>query len=231
MNELSDNFTRIRTAILDAEKRYQRPPGSVTLLAVSKSQDASALFGAIDLGHYCFAENYLQELKKKQQALASNPWSDKLKWHFIGTIQSKKERHIAQLCDWVHSVDRMKIARSLSKHRLLNTPLNVCIQVNVDNEQSKSGIQPDDMIDFAKEIAALPNLRLRGLMAIPKPQPDFVGQRASFANLKALYDELASSIPSVDSLSAGMSNDFEAAIAEGATMVRIGTALFGPRKS
>ena len=230
MTNLVDNFNRLRSTIVATEKRFGRVPGSVRLLAVSKAQPVSVLLAAIQLGQYCFAENYLQELKEKSEYLARQSLPQAVEWHFIGAIQSKKARNIASICDWVHSVDRMTVAKGLSKYRSDDKPaLNVCIQVNLDNEQSKAGVVPEGVVDLANEMSQLPNIVIRGLMAIPKPQQDFDTQRKSFAYLRRLYDKLATCISSIDSLSAGMSNDFEAAIAEGATIVRVGTALFGRR--
>lgn len=230
MSDLAANFARVRATIDSAEKEYQRTPGSVKLLAVSKSRKPQALLEATREGCYCFAENYLQELQEKVAYLSQQTLAQKLEWHFIGAIQSKKARAIAALCDWVHSIDRLAIAEKLSKHRPQNLPpLNLCIQVNLDNEASKSGILPHAIAELSESIASLPGLRLRGLMAIPKPCVDIEKQRQGFADLQSLYRDLAQQIPSVDSLSAGMSGDFEMAIAEGSTMVRVGTALFGPR--
>ena len=170
-----------------------------------------------------FGENYLQEALEKQTQLADLP----LIWHFIGPIQSNKTRPIAEHFDWVHSVDRLKIAQRLSEQRPAHLPaLNICLQVNVSGEQSKSGCSPEELTALARAVVALPNLRLRGLMAIPEPTDDVAAQHAAFARLRQLRDELALNL---DTLSMGMSHDLEAAIAEGATWVRIGTALFGAR--
>ena len=224
------NLARLQSQIAGAEARFGRPPGGVSLLAVSKTHAVAAIAAAVDAGQFRFAENYLQELKQKAAALAQGPHRGRLEWHFIGSIQSKKVRDLARLCDWVHSVDRLKVAQGLSASRDDDTPLNVCIQVNLDRESSKSGVAPDELSGLVDEVARLPRIVLRGLMAIPKPQPDFERQRESFARLRHLFDLVAPPSPAFDTLSAGMSGDFEAAIAEGATMVRIGTALFGPRR-
>ena len=210
---------RIRTASLEA----QRDPASVGLLAVSKTKPSSALREAYAAGLRNFGENYLQEALGKQAELADLP----LCWHFIGPIQSNKTRAIAENFAWVHSVDRLKIAQRLSEQRPEGQePLNICIQVNVSGEASKSGCTPEDLPALAAAISALPRLKLRGLMAIPEPTEDQAEQAAAFAAVRALQDQL--DLP-LDTLSMGMSHDLEAAIAQGATWVRIGTALFGAR--
>ncbi|MBI6703557.1 YggS family pyridoxal phosphate-dependent enzyme [Pseudomonas viridiflava] len=210
---------RIRTASLEA----QRDPASVGLLAVSKTKPSSALREAYAAGLRDFGENYLQEALGKQAELADLP----LCWHFIGPIQSNKTRAIAENFAWVHSVDRLKIAQRLSEQRPEGQePLNICIQVNVSGEASKSGCTPEDLPALAAAISALPRLKLRGLMAIPEPTEDQAEQAAAFAAVRTLQDQL--DLP-LDTLSMGMSHDLEAAIAQGATWVRIGTALFGAR--
>ncbi|WP_122430254.1 YggS family pyridoxal phosphate-dependent enzyme [Pseudomonas viridiflava] len=210
---------RIRTASLEA----QRDPASVGLLAVSKTKPSSALREAYAAGLRDFGENYLQEALGKQAELADLP----LCWHFIGPIQSNKTRAIAENFAWVHSVDRLKIAQRLSEQRPEGLePLNICIQVNVSGEASKSGCTPEDLPALAAAISALPRLKLRGLMAIPEPTEDQAEQAAAFAAVRTLQDQL--DLP-LDTLSMGMSHDLEAAIAQGATWVRIGTALFGAR--
>lgn len=210
---------RIRTASLEA----QRDPASVGLLAVSKTKPSSALREAYAAGLRDFGENYLQEALGKQAELADLP----LCWHFIGPIQSNKTRAIAENFAWVHSVDRLKIAQRLSEQRPEGLePLNICIQVNVSGEASKSGCTPEDLPALAAAISALPRLKLRGLMAIPEPTEDQAEQAAAFAAVRTLQEQL--DLP-LDTLSMGMSHDLEAAIAQGATWVRIGTALFGAR--
>ncbi|MGX0958773.1 YggS family pyridoxal phosphate-dependent enzyme [Pseudomonas viridiflava] len=210
---------RIRTASLEA----QRDPASVGLLAVSKTKPSSALREAYAAGLRDFGENYLQEALGKQAELADLP----LCWHFIGPIQSNKTRAIAENFAWVHSVDRLKIAQRLSEQRPEGLePLNICIQVNVSGEASKSGCTPEDLPALAAAISALPRLKLRGLMAIPEPTEDQAEQAAAFEAVRTLQDQL--DLP-LDTLSMGMSHDLEAAIAQGATWVRIGTALFGAR--
>ncbi|MBJ7548429.1 YggS family pyridoxal phosphate-dependent enzyme, partial [Pseudomonas sp. OA3] len=195
----------------------------IGLLAVSKTKPAAAIREAHAAGLRDFGENYLQEALEKQTELSDLP----LIWHFIGPIQSNKTRPIAEHFDWVHSVDRLKIAQRLSEQRPAHLPpLNICLQVNVSGEDSKSGCSPEALPELVKAVAALPNLRLRGLMAIPEPTDDIAAQHAAFAHLRQLRDDLALDL---DTLSMGMSHDLGAAIAEGATWVRIGTALFGAR--
>lgn len=212
--------------ISDAEQRYMRSPGSVKLLAVSKTRPADDIRHAYKTGQKAFGENYLQEALEKITQLVDCD----IEWHFIGPIQSNKTKEIAQHFDWVHSVDRLKIARRLNEQRPDNmAPLSICLQVNIDNETSKSGISSNEALELAKQIQCLPNIKLRGLMAIPAASQDFNVQRHAFAQLRKLYEQLQKIGISLDTLSMGMSNDLEAAIAEGSTMVRIGTAIFGPR--
>lgn len=223
MSSISENLAKVRARICDAAHSAQRPLDSVSLLAVSKTQPASALREAFNAGQTDFGENYLQEALAKQAELVDLP----LVWHFIGPIQSNKTKALAEHFSWVHSVDRLKIAERLSAQRPAHLPpLNVCLQVNVSGEDSKSGCTSDALPALATAVAALPNLRLRGLMAIPEPTPDVLAQRAAFARLRELRDGLA--LP-LDTLSMGMSDDLEAAILEGATCVRVGSALFGAR--
>lgn len=223
MSTLADNFSAISARIANAAQAAGRDPASVQLLAVSKTKPASAIREVHAAGVRDFGENYLQEALTKQQALSDLP----LIWHFIGPIQSNKTKAIAEHFDWVHSVDRLKIAQRLSEQRPAGlAPLNICLQVNVSGEDSKSGCAPADLPALAKAVAALPNLRLRGLMAIPEPTDDRAAQEAAFSSLRALQKGLDLGL---DTLSMGMSHDLEAAIAQGATWVRIGTALFGAR--
>ncbi len=223
MSTIANNIAKVAERIRAAAQAAQRDPASVGLLAVSKTQPAEAIREAWAAGLHDFGENYLQEALDKQGQLADLP----LRWHFIGPIQSNKTRAIAEHFDWVHSVDRLKIAQRLSEQRADSLPpLNVCLQVNVSGEASKSGCAPQDVAALAQAIAALPRLRLRGLMAIPEPTDDPAEQRAAFARLRDLQQGLALGL---DTLSMGMSQDLEPAIAEGATWVRIGTALFGAR--
>ena len=227
---MSDPAAGVR-AVLDrirqAEQRFRRPQGSVSLLAVSKGQPAAAVAAAAAAGQRLFGESYLQEAFGKMLALA--PLA--LEWHFIGPVQSNKTRGIAERFAWVHSVDRLRIARRLSEQRpAALPPLNICLQVNVSGEVSKSGLHPDEVADIARQVAALPGLRLRGLMTIPAPGGDFAAQREPFARLRRLQERLIGEGLALDTLSMGMTDDLEAAIAEGATLVRIGTAIFGPRE-
>ena len=223
MSTLADNLSAISARIASAAQAAGRDPASVQLLAVSKTKPASAIREIHAAGVRDIGENYLQEALTKQQALSDLP----LIWHFIGPIQSNKTKAIAEHFDWVHSVDRLKIAQRLSEQRPAGlAPLNLCLQVNVSGEDSKSGCAPADLPALAQAVAGLPNLRLRGLMAIPEPTDDRAAQEAAFARLRQLQESLGLGL---DTLSMGMSHDLEAAIAQGATWVRIGTALFGAR--
>ncbi len=223
MSTIADNISHVGSRIQTATQAAHRPENSVQLLAVSKTKPAEALREAYAAGLRDFGENYLQEALSKQLELADLP----LIWHFIGPIQSNKTRAIAEHFDWVHSVDRLKIAQRLSEQRPAELPLlNICIQVNVSGEASKSGCAPDDLPALAAAISALPRLKLRGLMAIPEPTDDRAEQDAAFAAVQKLQTSL--DLP-LDTLSMGMSHDLESAIAQGATWVRIGTALFGAR--
>ncbi|SFP66130.1 hypothetical protein SAMN05216229_104209 [Geopseudomonas sagittaria] len=223
MSTIHDNIAKVRTRIREAAQASGRDPQAVQLLAVSKTKPAHALREAFACGQRDFGENYLQEALAKQAELADLD----LVWHFIGPIQSNKTKPLAEHFAWVHSVDRLKIAERLSAQRPAHlAPLNICLQVNVSGEASKSGCNPDELPALAAAVAALPNLRLRGLMAIPEPTAEVAAQRAAFARLRQLQESL--SLP-LDTLSMGMSDDLEAAIAEGASWVRIGSALFGAR--
>ncbi|WP_145007634.1 YggS family pyridoxal phosphate-dependent enzyme [Pseudomonas oryzihabitans] len=223
MSTIAENSATVLERIAAASRTAGRDPATVGLLAVSKTKPAAALREAAAAGLRDFGENYLQEALDKQGELADLP----LVWHFIGPIQSNKTRAIAGHFDWVHSVDRLKIAQRLAEQRPAERgPLNICLQVNVSGEASKSGCHPDDLPALAAAVSQLPNLRLRGLMAIPEPTDDPAEQRAAFARLRTLSEALNLGL---DTLSMGMSQDLEAAIAEGATWVRVGTALFGAR--
>ncbi|MCO7230543.1 YggS family pyridoxal phosphate-dependent enzyme [Halomonas sp. CnH100-B] len=216
---------RLRRALEDAG----RSPTSATLLAVSKTKPAEMLREAWQHGQREFGENYLQEALDKQAALED---LDGIVWHFIGPLQSNKTRAVAEQFAWVHSVDRLKIAKRLSEQRpAALPPLNVCLQVNISREASKSGVLPEDALALAQEIAALPGLALRGLMAIPAPAETLEAQRQPLAALRQLLEELQTALPEapLDTLSMGMSDDLEAAVLEGATLVRLGTAIFGAR--
>ena len=220
----------VRERIAQACAAAHRPATSVRLLAASKTFSADRVRQAAVTGQRDFGENYVQEGVEKIDATRDLP----LIWHFIGPIQSNKTRPIAERFDWVHSVDREKIARRLSEQRPAgHQPLQICIEVNVSGEASKSGVAPADLLALAQSIAGLPGLRLRGLMAIPEPTGDMARQRRRFAQLRALLQELQAKLAQrgalLDTLSMGMSADLEAAIAEGATMVRVGTAIFGGR--
>lgn len=223
MSMIAANISTLGARISAAAHAVQRDPASVGLLAVSKTKPADDLRAAYAAGLRDFGENYLQEALGKQAELADLP----LCWHFIGPIQSNKTRAIAENFAWVHSVDRLKIAQRLSEQRPDGLPpLNICIQVNVSGEASKSGCTPADLPALAAAISELPRLQLRGLMAIPEPTDDSAEQHAAFATVRELQASL--NLP-LDTLSMGMSHDLEAAIAQGATWVRIGTALFGAR--
>ncbi|WP_339429639.1 YggS family pyridoxal phosphate-dependent enzyme [Pseudomonas taetrolens] len=223
MSTIAGNIALVEARIRAAALAVQRDVTSVHLLAVSKTKPAAALREAYAAGIRDFGENYLQEARAKQVELADLP----LSWHFIGPIQSNKTRDIAEHFDWVHSVERLKIAQRLSEQRPAElAPLNICIQVNVSGEASKSGCTPADLPALATAISALPRLKLRGLMAIPEPTEDRVEQDRAFATVRHLQESLNLGL---DTLSMGMSHDLESAIAQGATWVRIGTALFGAR--
>ncbi|AZD11102.1 protein YggS [Pseudomonas chlororaphis] len=229
MSTIADNIALVSARIRAAAQASQRDESSIHLLAVSKTKPAAALREAYAAGLRNFGENYLQEALGKQAELGDLP----LSWHFIGPIQSNKTRAIAENFAWVHSVDRLKIAQRLSEQRPADLPpLNICIQVNVSGEASKSGCTPADLPALARAISALPRLKLRGLMAIPEPTEDRAAQDAAFAAVRSLNENLRESLDlPTDTLSMGMSHDLEAAIAQGATWVRIGTALFGARGS
>ena len=223
MSTIAENIAKVGERIRAAAQASGRDLDGIGLLAVSKTKPAAAVREAFAAGIRDFGENYLQEALEKQAELSELP----LIWHFIGPIQSNKTKPIAEHFAWVHSVDRLKIAQRLSEQRPTDLPpLNICLQVNVSAEDSKSGCAPAELAALAKAVSQLPNLRLRGLMAIPEPTDDVAAQRAAFARLRELRDGLP--LP-LDTLSMGMSHDLDAAIAEGATWVRIGTALFGAR--
>lgn len=223
-----DRLQQVRDSIHTFEARYGRVEGSVQLLAVSKRKPVAVIQEAASLGQQHFGENYPSEAVEKIQALNKLD----LIWHFIGGLQSRKATVVAEHFDWVHSVDRLKVASRLSATRAtMSEPLNICLQVNLDAEQNKSGIEPAAVEELAGQCVSLPGLRLRGLMAIPAIRENLTEQRKTFARLKNLLDSLKPSYPELDTLSMGMSADLEAAIAEGATIVRVGTAIFGARDS
>lgn len=228
IQNLTDTIAKLQQGISQCEEKYQRKAGSVQLMAVSKTQSADKVRAAAATGLIHFGENYLQEALDKQQQLQDL----NLCWHFIGPIQSNKTRSIAEHFDWVHSVDRLKIARRLSEQRPASlAPLNICLQLNVNNEASKSGIALSELNEFAGAVALLPNLSLRGLMAIPEASKKTEQQRENFAKVRAAFEQLKQQHPTLDTLSMGMSGDYPAAIAEGSTFVRIGTQLFGARQT
>ena len=226
MKNIQSSLARLRQNILKTEAQYGRAPGSVTLLAVSKLRPVADIRAARACGQLQFGENYVQEALEKINQI-NDP---ALTWHFIGPIQSNKTRLIAEHFHWVHSLDRLKTARRLHDARPAHLPpLNVCIQINISGEQTKAGMAPDELPEFVEQCAGFPKLRLRGLMALPEPASDFERQRIPFRRLKNLFDELCRACPGCDTLSMGTTQDMQAAIAEGSTLVRIGTALFGLR--
>jgi PLP dependent protein len=223
---LTLHVNHVRSRIRSAAIAAGRDPGTVTLVAVSKTKTAETIRLAATAGVTDFGENYLKEAVGKMDSLADL----RLRWHFIGAIQSNKTRPIAERFDWVHSVDRLSIAKRLSEQRPFHAPpLQVCIQVALVPEPTKGGVERDALFELAAAVAALPRLQLRGLMCLPPPQPDGAAERAVFAQLRGALQDLNAGGLKLDTLSMGMSADFESAIAEGATLVRIGTALFGPR--
>jgi hypothetical protein len=223
---LTLHVNHVRSRIDWAAKAAGRDPAEVTLVAVSKGKGAEIMRAAATAGVTDFGENYLQEALGKIDQLADL----RLRWHFIGGIQSNKTRAIAERFDWVHSIDRLAVARRLSEQRPFHAPpLNLCIQVAVVPEPSKGGLEPGNLRELAARTAELPRVRLRGLMCMPPPLPDAAAERAVFSQLKVMLDGLIADGLPLDTLSMGMSADFESAIAEGATHVRIGTALFGAR--
>lgn len=230
MSIISDNMQAVELAIQAAAKAANRPRSEVQLLAVSKTFPSDAVLDAMQTGQRAFGENYLQEGVDKIAAVAAAAPDAQLEWHFIGPIQSNKTRPIAENFAWVHAVDRLKIAQRLSEQRPAGMPpLNICLQVNISGEASKSGVAPEALAELAHQVAALPNLRLRGLMAIPEPESDAAKQHLPFVRVRNLFEQLQADGLQLDTLSMGMSGDLAAAVAEGATIVRIGTAIFGNR--
>ena len=224
--QLVSRLRQVQQRIEKAEQAWGRPADSVQLIAVSKRQDHTAIKTCFDAGQQCFGESYLQEALPKIEALAALP----IEWHFIGPLQSNKTRAIAAHFDWVHSVASLRHAERLNSQRPGGCPpLNICLQVNISAEAGKAGTTPAAVAELAQAIDSLPALRLRGLMAIPRRSDDFATQRQAFHALRTLRDRLLATGHGCDALSMGMSNDLEAAIAEGATLVRVGTAIFGPR--
>ena len=223
---IAENLQRLHTRIEQACLDAGRPATSVQLLAVSKTFGADAVVQAHAAGQTAFGENYIQEAVGKITELAHLP----LQWHCIGPIQSNKTRLVAEHFQWAHTVDRLKIAQRLSEQRPAHLPpLNICIQVNIDGGDTKSGVAPQDALALAQAIASLPRLRLRGLMCIPEPAPDFIAARAVFIRAKALFDAINAAGLPLDTLSMGMSADLEAAVHGGSTLVRVGSAIFGAR--
>ena len=223
---VATNLHSIRQRISAAEKLANRDAGSVALLAVSKTKPDSLIRAAWNAGQRAFGENYAQEAEEKARRLADLS----IEWHFIGPIQSNKTRGLAQTMAWVHSIDRLKIAQRLSDQRPAHLPpLNLCVQVKLSDEPSKSGVASSELPNLAEQIVKLPKLRLRGLMAIPAATADYPEQRQSFSKLQELLFELQKQHPQADTLSMGMSGDLEAAVVEGSTLVRVGTDIFGAR--
>jgi pyridoxal phosphate enzyme (YggS family) len=230
MSIIAGNLQAVEATITDAVKASERTRNDVQLLAVSKTFPAQAVLDAMAAGQLAFGENYLQEALDKIASVAQAQPDAAVEWHFIGPIQSNKTRPIAASFAWVHTVERLKIAQRLSEQRPPELgPLNICLQVNISGEASKSGASPEELPALAREVAQLPNLRLRGLMAIPEPTTDVAEQRAAFARVRALFDALRADGLELDTLSMGMSGDLAPAIAEGATIVRVGSAIFGKR--
>ena len=226
MTTIAENLQQVRARIARAAAASNRDASSVTLLAVSKTFPADDVRAAYAAGQVAFGENYIQEGVEKIAVLADLP----LEWHCIGPIQSNKTRLVAAHFDWVHSVDRLKIAQRLDEQRPADkAPLQVCIQVNIDGGATKAGIAPADALELAHAICAMPRLRLRGLMTIPEPATDFAAACAVHAQARALFDALNAQGMALDTLSMGMTSDLEAAVQSGSTMVRVGTAIFGKR--
>jgi pyridoxal phosphate enzyme (YggS family) len=229
MTMIGEQLQQVKNRIATACAAAGREVGSVRLLAVSKTFGPEAVAAAHAAGQGAFGENYIQEAIGKIEALAA--LRGELEWHCIGPLQSNKTRVVAEHFDWVHSVDRQKIAERLSAQRPAHlAPLQVCLQVNVDGGANKSGVTPEEALALAHEVAVLPRLQLRGLMAIPEPTLDFAAQRALFMRAAAVYERIRNAGIALDTLSLGMSADLEAAIAAGSTMVRVGTAIFGGRR-
>ncbi len=226
MSPIEQRLQRVRQRITDAEQRYGRAAGSVRLLAVSKTRPADDIRKTLAAGQQRFGESYLQEALSKIEALQGQA----IEWHYIGRVQSNKTRPIAESFDWVHSIDKLKQARRLDQQRPASLPpLNICLQIKLSEEQTKGGLLADEAAGLVTEIAQMSRLRLRGLMTLPAPAHDLESQRRPFRQLRQLLEQMNAAGAALDTLSMGMSGDLEAAIAEGATLVRIGTAIFGPR--
>ena len=226
MTMIENNFRAVHERMALACRAAGRDVSAVTLLAVSKTFGVDAVLNAYAAGQTAFGENYIQEAVQKITALRHLP----LQWHCIGPIQSNKTRLVAEHFDWVHTVDRLKVAQRLSEQRPASlAPLQVCIQVNVDGGASKSGVPPEEALALAQQVAVLPGLRLRGVMSIPESAPDFIAACALFNSVRAVFDALNAQGLALDTLSMGMSADMEAAIESGSTLVRVGSAIFGGR--
>ncbi|WP_085163950.1 YggS family pyridoxal phosphate-dependent enzyme [Gilliamella bombi] len=231
MNTVRDNLLTIKNTIQEIAKKCERDPNTIELIAVSKTKPVTLIKQAIDAGQLSFGENYVQEGVEKIQYFKQILPNTLLTWHFIGPLQSNKSKLVAEHFDWMHTIDRFKIAQRLNDQRPANMEnLNVLIQVNISKEASKSGVYPEQVADLAKQIITLPNLNLRGLMAIPEIENDFDKQLNVFNKMHEFLRSLQTDYPFMDTLSMGMSGDMQAAIVAGSTMVRIGTAIFGARQ-
>ena len=231
MNTVQDNLLNIKNEIKKIAKECGRDPNTIQLIAVSKTKPVEQITEAINAGQLAFGENYVQEGIEKIQYFEKNMPNNDLIWHFIGPLQSNKSKLVAEHFDWMHTIDRFKIAQRLSDQRPNHmAKLNVLIQVNISQEASKSGVKPEEVTDLVKQIVALPNLNLRGLMAIPEIENDYDKQLNVFTKMQQLLHSLQKNYPFMDTLSMGMSGDMPAAINAGSTMVRIGTAIFGARQ-
>ena len=231
MNTVQDNLLNIKNEIAKIAKKCERDPNTIQLIAVSKTKPVEQVIQAINAGQLAFGENYVQEGIEKIQYFEKNMPNNDLIWHFIGPLQSNKSKLVAEHFDWMHTIDRFKIAQRLSDQRPNHmAKLNVLIQVNISQEASKSGVKPEEVADLVKQIVTLPNLNLRGLMAIPEIENDYDKQLNVFTKMQQLLQSLQKDYPFMDTLSMGMSGDMQAAIVAGSTMVRIGTAIFGARQ-
>ena len=231
MNTVQDNLLNIKNEIAEIAKKCERDPNTIQLIAVSKTKPVEQVIEAINAGQLAFGENYVQEGVEKIQYFEKNMPNNDLIWHFIGPLQSNKSKLVAEHFDWMHTIDRLKIAQRLSDQRPNHmAKLNVLIQVNISQEASKSGVKPEEVADLVKQIVTLPNLNLRGLMAIPEIENDYDKQLNVFTKMQQLLQSLQKDYPFMDTLSMGMSGDMQAAIVAGSTMVRIGTAIFGARQ-
>ena len=231
MNTVQDNLLNIKNEIKKIAKECGRDPNTIQLIAVSKTKPVEQIMEAINAGQLAFGENYVQEGIEKIQYFEKNMPNNDLIWHFIGPLQSNKSKLVAEHFDWMHTIDRLKIAQRLSDQRPNHmAKLNVLIQVNISQEASKSGVKPEEVTELVKQIVALPNLNLRGLMAIPEIENDYDKQLKVFTKMQQLLYSLQKDYPFMDTLSMGMSGDMPAAISAGSTMVRIGTAIFGARQ-